>query len=82
MTNGNTIGTAANKISLGGDRCGCSKSNPTPRPRIPAPGEPPFTSMPTRLRAPAGDPAALVDWNGWYANANPGPYYPCTTTVR
>jgi Tfp pilus assembly protein PilX len=21
-----------------------------------------------------------VDWNGWYLNASPGPYYPCTNT--
>jgi hypothetical protein len=21
--------------------------------------------------------APVVDWDGWYANANPGPYYPC-----
>jgi hypothetical protein len=24
-------------------------------------------------------PAPTVDWDGWYKNANPGPFYPCKT---
>jgi hypothetical protein len=26
---------------------------------------------------PATSPAPTVDWDGWYLNSNPGPYYPC-----
>jgi hypothetical protein len=31
-------------------------------------------SSPTTLAIPA------VDWDNWYRNASPGPYYPCTTS--
>ena len=33
-----------------------------------------LTSTPVTIAAPT------VDWNAWYLNANPGPYYPCTTS--
>ena len=29
---------------------------------------------------PAVSEAPTVDWDPWYLNANPGPYYPCLTT--
>jgi hypothetical protein len=29
---------------------------------------------------PATSPAPTVDWDAWYLNANPGPYYACLTT--
>jgi len=29
---------------------------------------------------PASSPAPTPDWNPWYLNANPGPYYGCLTT--
>jgi hypothetical protein len=29
---------------------------------------------------PGTSPAPTVDWDAWYLNANPGPYYPCLTT--
>ena len=35
-----------------------------------------------RTRSPATRrtiPPPSVNWDAWYANANPGPYYPCTT---
>jgi Tfp pilus assembly protein PilX len=32
-----------------------------------------ITSNPVLLQAP------VADWDGWYLNASPGPYYPCTT---
>jgi hypothetical protein len=28
---------------------------------------------------PAISPAPVADWNPWYLNSNPGPYYPCLT---
>jgi Tfp pilus assembly protein PilX len=30
---------------------------------------------------PAVSEAPTVDWEPWYLNANPGPYYPCLTTI-
>jgi Tfp pilus assembly protein PilX len=30
---------------------------------------------------PATTPPPTVDWDAWYLNANPGPYYPCLTTT-
>ena len=33
----------------------------------------------TVFNNPPPIPPPTVDWNAWYANANPGPYYPCTT---
>ena len=30
---------------------------------------------------PASSPAPTVDWDPWYLNSNPGPYYPCLTTA-
>lgn len=33
-----------------------------------------LTSTPLTIAAPT------VEWDAWYLNANPGPYYPCTTT--
>src|SRR5919108_5463001 len=30
---------------------------------------------------PQSSPAPTVDWDPWYLNANPGPYYPCLTTT-
>jgi hypothetical protein len=29
---------------------------------------------------PPVSPAPAVDWDAWYLNANPGPYYPCLVT--
>jgi len=29
---------------------------------------------------PATSTAPPVDWDGWYLNSNPGPYYPCLTS--
>jgi hypothetical protein len=29
---------------------------------------------------PGASAAPTVDWDAWYLNANPGPYYPCLTT--
>jgi hypothetical protein len=33
-----------------------------------------LTATPATIAAPS------VDWDPWYLNASPGPYYPCTTT--
>lgn len=33
-----------------------------------------LTSTPATIAPPS------VNWDAWYLNANPGPYYPCTTT--
>ena len=81
MTNGNTIGTAANKISLAAIGNGCSKSNPAAASQNPCTGGAAVHIYADAVSSsPPAIPPPSVDWNGWYANANPGPYYPCTTT--
>ena len=52
MTNGNTIGTAANRISLAAIGNGCSKSNPAAASQNPCTGGAAVTSMPTSSSAP------------------------------
>jgi hypothetical protein len=34
----------------------------------------------TITNSPATSSAPTVDWDAWYLNSNPGPYYPCLTT--
>jgi hypothetical protein len=81
MTNGNTIGTAANKISLAAIGNGCSKSNPAAASQNPCTGGAAVHIYADAVSSsPPAIPPPSVDWEGWYANANPGPYYPCTTT--
>jgi hypothetical protein len=81
MTNGNTIGTPTNKISLAAIGNGCTKSNPAGASQNPCTGGAAVKIYADLVSStPPAIPPPNVDWNGWYANANPGPYYPCTTT--
>jgi hypothetical protein len=81
MTNGNTIGTPANKINMAAIGAGCSKSNPAAASQNPCTGG---AAVHIYADAVSSSPPAIpppnVDWNAWYANANPGPYYPCAST--
>ena len=82
MTNGNTIGTPANKITLAAIGNGCSKSNPGAASQNPCTGGAAVHIYADAVSStPPAIPPPSVDWNAWYANSNPGPYYPCTTTT-
>jgi hypothetical protein len=82
MTDGNTIGTTTTKVSSAAIGGICSKSNPQPASQSPCTGG---AAVHIYADAVFSNPPAIpppnVDWNAWYANANPGPYYPCTTTT-
>ena len=80
MTDGNTIGTPTTKVSSVAVGAGCSKSNPNSASQNPCTGGAAVKIYADAVfgTAPA-IPPPTVDWPGWYANANPGPYYPCTT---
>lgn len=80
MTNGNTVGTSTTNLSsvaVGGT---CSKSNPSAASQTPCTGGAAVKIYANTVSSsPPVIPEPAVDWNGWYKNANPGPYYPCTT---
>jgi hypothetical protein len=81
MTNANTIGTASNKINFAAIGNGCSKSNPAAASQNPCTGGAPVHIFADAVSSsPPPIPPPTVNWDAWYANANPGPYYPCTTT--
>jgi hypothetical protein len=80
MTDGNTIGTASTKLSSVAIGNGCSKSNPAAASQNPCTGGAPVHIFANTVSSsPPTIPPPSVDWNSWYANANPGPYYPCST---
>jgi hypothetical protein len=80
MTDGNTIGTAANKLSSVAIGNGCSKSNPSSASQNPCTGGAAVHIYANTVSSsPPTIPPPSVDWNSWYANANPGPYYPCSS---
>ena len=80
MTDGNTIGTAATKVSSVAIGNGCSKSNPSGASQNPCTGGAAVhIYADTVSSSPPTIPPPSVNWDAWYANANPGPYYPCTT---
>jgi hypothetical protein len=80
MTDGNTIGTASNKLSSVAIGNGCSKSNPAAASQNPCTGGAPVHVFANTVSSsPPTIPPPSVNWEAWYANANPGPYYPCTT---
>jgi len=80
MTNGNTIGTAAVPVSSAAIGNGCSKSNPSAASQNPCTGGAAVHIYTNSMSSnPPAIPPPSVNWDGWYANANPGPYYPCTT---
>jgi hypothetical protein len=81
MTDGNTIGTSAAKISMAAIGNGCSKSNPAAASQNPCTGGAAVKIFADSVSSnPPAIPPPNVDWNAWYSNANPGPYYPCTTS--
>ena len=81
MTNGNTIGISTNKVSSVAVGNGCTKSNPSGASQNPCTGGAAVNIYAdTVFSNPPAIPPPSVDWNSWYGNANPGPYYPCTWT--
>jgi hypothetical protein len=81
MTDANTIGTAASKISLAAIGNGCSKSNPSAATQSPCTGGAAVHIYADAVSSsPPTIPPPTVNWNEWYSNSNPGPYYPCTTS--
>jgi hypothetical protein len=81
MTNNNTIGTSTTKVSSAAIGNGCSKGNPSAASQNPCTGGAAVhIYADSVISNPPAIPPPNVDWNAWYANANPGPYYPCTTT--
>jgi len=80
MTNGNTIGTPTTNVSSAAIGNGCSKSNPDAAAQNPCTGGAAVKIYADSVISnPPTIPPPSVDWDAWYANANPGPYYPCTT---
>ena len=78
QTNNNTVGTGStplNSVIVGGS---CSKGSTTQNPCLGTPPANIFTS--TFTNTMPSIPAPTVQWDGWYMAANPGPYYPCTTS--
>jgi hypothetical protein len=78
QTTNNTVGTAAlpiNSVIVGGT---CSKGGTTQNPCLGTSAVNIFATTFTRTLPTI--PPPTVDWDGWYMAANPGPYYPCTTS--
>jgi hypothetical protein len=82
MTDGNTIGTPTTHVSSAAIGNGCSKSNPNSASQSPCTGGAAVKIYAdTVFSNPPAIPPPDVHWEDWYANANPGPYYPCTTVT-
>lgn len=80
MTDANTIGTSTTRVSSIAIGNGCSKANPNAASQNPCTGGAAVKIFAdTVSSSPPVIPPPTVDWNAWYGNANPGPYYPCTT---
>jgi hypothetical protein len=80
MTNNNTIGTPTAKVSSAAIGAGCSKGSPSPASQNPCTGGSAVKIYADAVFSnPPAIPPPTVDWDAWYANANPGPYYPCTS---
>jgi hypothetical protein len=78
QTNQNSVGTGStpvNSVVVGGT---CSKGNTTQNPCLGTSAVNIFAT--TFTRTVPSIPAPNVDLDGWYLVANPGPYYPCTTS--
>ena len=78
QTNNNSVGTGStpvNSVVVGGT---CSKGSTTQNPCLGTPAANIFAT--TFTRTLPSIPAPNVEWDGWYLVANPGPYYPCTTS--
>ena len=78
QTNQNSVGTGStpvNSVVVGGT---CSKGSTTQNPCLGTSAVNIFAT--TFTRTVPSIPAPNVDLDGWYLVANPGPYYPCTTS--
>jgi Tfp pilus assembly protein PilX len=70
-------GTPINRVDVAG---GCRYStNPLHSPCQGPPGNADKVWANTITTAPQMQPVPAIDWDNWYLNANPGPYYPCQT---
>ena len=83
-TTNNTVGTSAARIAEVNIGNGCEWfNNPTKNPcqNEPTSGASPGTKVyaTTFSTAPAALLAPTAEYNTWYLNAAPGPYFPCTT---
>jgi len=79
MTNNNTVGLSSDKVSSVAIKNGCSKSSPNAASQNPCTGGAAVNIYADVVTSnPPDIPPPTVEWNAWYANANPGPYYPCT----
>lgn len=73
----NTVGTPVSKISDAHIVGGCKyKNNPL---HVPCQGGPDNVWAQVLDSTPSAITPPVVDWDSWYLNASPGPYYPCTT---
>ena len=75
-----TVGTPLNQLGV---RNGCKwKNNAQHNPCQQGAGSSGFDNVyaTTITNNPGTSAAPTVDWDAWYLNSNPGPYYPCLTT--
>ncbi len=77
MTNNNTAGTSANKLSSVVVGTNCSKGSTSQTPCLGTSAVNIFTNSFTRTNP--NIPPPTVQWDGWYLAASPGPYYACST---
>jgi hypothetical protein len=76
----NYAGTSTTPLNQLGVRNGCKwKNNALHNPCQQGAGASGFDNVyaTTITNNPATSAAPTVDWDAWYLNANPGPYYPC-----
>ena len=79
MTKNNTVGTAATPLSSVAIGQGCTTGTTTQNPCTGGAAMNIYASA--VFSNPPAIPPPNVDWNSWYANGNPGPYYPCTSVT-
>jgi hypothetical protein len=82
---GNRAGTSATPLNQLHVRNGCKfRNNPLHNPCVQGDGNAnaAFDNVwaTSISNNPATSPAPSVDWDAWYLNSNPGPYYPCLQT--
>ena len=77
-TNQNSVGSSASPVSEAHVGNGCQLQSTS---QSPCTGGSSVHVWATKLDStPAIVAAPVVDWDAWYLNANPGPYYPCATS--
>jgi hypothetical protein len=79
----NYAGTSTTPLNQLAVRNGCKwKNNTLHNPCQQGAGASGFDNVwaTTITNNPATSPAPTVDWDAWYLNSNPGPYYPCLTS--